>query len=137
LGDRRLGNRDVNAVRQCAAHGLRVSARPKNVHCHAVKPAEKSCCAKPSNAKQADQHPEPLSGPAMKAPDCAKAVTQPETLTIEQRQADLHELMSLTFDRCPIADVFCVLPFVFLPTDLDFREPPPTDRVVAFQHFTI
>lgn len=73
----------------------------------------------------------------MKAPDCAKAVTQPETLTIEQRQADLHELMSLTFDRCPIADVFCVLPFVFLPTDLDFREPPPTDRVVAFQHFTI
>jgi hypothetical protein len=101
------------------------------------------CCCKPQPETCCSVKPPPVPIEErdllqIRGADCQKAITQHEVISLEERHADLRELVGAGFDWCALAQVRCLtLPRAFSAIDLAIQEPPPTNLVVSLQHFII
>ena len=113
---------------------------------------QKPCCKKPADKKtmkptlplptdqpQDEQGTDPSHNePAINSPDCQKTMAQPEVFSLNLREVTAGGVL-IDFLQSPPSDQYDVLPVTFS-SQVNwqaYRLPPPTDLVVALQHFLI
>jgi len=91
----------------------------------------------PNAPKNPSQKTSPLDQPTLKARDCQQAVLPTTTFSIEQRHTDANEVVVLIHSLA-VAPICITSMGVPIPLSRQVHQvPPPTDLVVAFQHFII
>jgi hypothetical protein len=109
---------------------------------------ERSCCTPkpdkknttkpmPGSPSAPEQKEVPTNEPALNAPDCQQAVAPTKTFSIEQRHANAGEVVILVHSVA-VEPACLTQPGMASPLTWQVhRVPPPTDLVVALQHFVI
>src|ERR1019366_10749874 len=115
-------------------------------NCCPTTSSENSCCTPkpektdnptPGQPAAPGQKDAPPKEPALKGPDCQHAVAPTKTLSIEQRHANASEVVvvvhSVTIAPLCVMRTGVASPLIWRV----HRVPPPTDLVIALQHFVI
>jgi hypothetical protein len=113
-------------------------------HCCPSTSNERSCCTPKATPKPtavtsspAKQKEMPTNEPTIKAPDCQQAVAPTKTFSIEQRHGNANDVVILVHSAA-VEPICHLRSGIASPLTWQVhRVPPPTDLVVAFQHFVI